>query len=216
MCIATILVGIIPWQDLGDIPAPLSQAASQIMPGWLATTVTLTAVAAAASSVNILLLSFSRDVQVLAIAKVFPKLFAITSKKHGEPVYAVLFLAAFALAGIASGGKISSVATLIAMALLSMQIGLGIVVLRIPTQMLKQYQKSAFRLSRPVLWFFGGGLILLSGGFMILTIQDDPNIATIAGTYLGIGWLYYLIRRRVLANQAIDIDEEIEKACANH
>ena len=216
LCIATILVGIIPWQDLGDISAPLSEASSRIMPSWLATTITLTAVAAAASSVNVLLLSFSRDVQVLAVAKVFPSVFARTSTKHGEPVYAIIFLATFALVGIASGGNISAVATLIAMALLSMQIGLGIVVLRIPTQMSEQYQASAFRLSKPLLTFFGGGLILLSGAFMVLTIQDDPNIATIAGTYIGTGWLYYLVRKRALTNQGINIDQEIEKACASH
>src|SRR5262249_22635161 len=64
--------GPIRWQELGAIAAPVGEAASRLLPAWTAAAIAAAAIAAGATSINGLLLGYSRDVMALANVKVFP------------------------------------------------------------------------------------------------------------------------------------------------
>ena len=60
--VSLAIVGVVPWRELGDTAAPVGRAAALVLPGWAAQFVTLSALAAAATSVNALFLGYSRDI----------------------------------------------------------------------------------------------------------------------------------------------------------
>jgi APA family basic amino acid/polyamine antiporter len=173
------------------------------------TGITLTALAAAASSVNVMLLGYSRDLVALAKSRVLPAVFEKVTGKEQQPVYSILLMVCLALGTVIIGGKISDLATLIVIALLVFQIVLGVAALLIPRKMATQYKKSGFRLGTIMLPFFCGGLIILSLALLLTASVGSPGTALIGGSFILTGVLYYFLRRDALANKDIYIEDRI-------
>jgi APA family basic amino acid/polyamine antiporter len=211
LLVSLAVVGTIRWQELGTIAAPVGEAASRLLPGWIAVTIAAAAIAAGATSINGLLLGYSRDVLALANVKVFPAPLARTSASQGTPVNAVIFLTVLSLLALSLGEGVTQLATIIAIALLILQIFLGIAVLRAPAQLGAEFDAAPLALRRSTLWFFGGGLILISLIFLAIAIVDSPSSVLYAGAHLLAGCVYYVVRGRQLARQGITVEDEIRR-----
>jgi len=209
IAVSLSVVGVIPWQELGGMGAPVSEATARILPGWMTWGITLAMLAASASSINVLLLGFSRDVLALARVKALPEIFARISRKHGEPVNGVLLIAALSLAVVAVGGSIAQLATLTVVALLALQAGLGIAALLIPRSLPDLYQRAGFKLGPVALPFFSVGLIALSLAFLVIAVADDLGVVLIAAAYLLVGMVYYGFRRSALNRRGVDVEQLI-------
>lgn len=209
LLVSLAVVGTIPWQQLGGIAAPVGEAASRILPGWIAFGIAAAAIAAGATSINGLLLGYSRDVLALANVKVFPAVLGEVSSKQGTPVNGVIFLTVLSLLALSLGSGVNELATIIAIALLILQVFLGIAVLAAPRKLGALYRDAPVSLSRGTLWFFGGGLILISLVFLGIAVGDQPKSAWYAGAHLAIGCAYYAARRHHLAKQGIAVDRQI-------
>lgn len=199
LAVSLAVVGTIPWQELGGIAAPVGEASRRLLPGWTAGAITLAAIAAAATSINGLLLGYSRDVLALARAGIFPEMLAKVSRKHGEPVAGVLFLTALSLLALTLATGVTDLATLIAVALLSLQVFLGIAVLRLPSLMPQEYAQAEFRLKPVVLKCFGIGLIAISAAFLFIAVTGNPLGTGAAALYFAVGCAWYLMRQRYLS-----------------
>jgi len=213
--VSLAIVGVVPWQELANTKAPVSEAAGRILPAWLAAAITLTAVAAAASSVNGMLLGYSRDVLALARVKVLPDALAKISERHGEPVNAVLVITGLSFAVILTGGQIADFATLTVVGLLIFQIAVGVAVLMLPRKMNVQYKAAEFSLKGWKLPFFSIGLIVFSTLFLIIVLLDAPQFILLAATYFVVGAVYFYLRRNYLGKHGIHmrklIREEVER-----
>ena len=209
LLVSLAVVGVIPWQQLGGVAAPVSEAAMRILPSWVAVGITAAAVAAGATSVNGLLLGYSRDVLALANVKVFPAGLAKVSANHGTPTNGVLFLTGLSLLALSLGAGVKELATTIAIALLILQIFLGIAVLAAPRKLGAAYREAPLSLRPGTLWFFGGGLILFSLAFLVIAIGGSPRSALYAGIYLAVGCIYYALRQCYLLRRDIAVDREI-------
>ena len=205
------VVGIIPWQELGGISAPVGEASSRILPQWLSSGISLTAVAAAASSVNFILLGYSRDVLALARVRTLPEVLAKISQRHHVPVNGVLFIAGLSLVAISVGGNIADVASLIVFAVLLLQIAMAVVMLQIPSKMPVRYEQAGFRMHPWVHKFFGVGLIIFSLFFMGVTAQGNIKVILIGSVYVLFGALYYSLRRAYLRRRNVHIDLLIQR-----
>jgi APA family basic amino acid/polyamine antiporter len=203
------IVGVIPWQELDGLGAPVGEAAARILPGWMTAGITLAALAAAASSINVLLLGYSRDVLALARVKALPELFGRISRKHGEPVNGVLLIAAISLAAVAIGGTIAQLATVVVIALLALQAALGLAALLIPRRLPELYRAAGFRLGPITLPFFCIGLVVLSVGFLLIAAWGDLTVVLIAAAWLLVGVVYFGVRRSALARRGVDVEELI-------
>ena len=208
--VSVATVGVIPWQELGEIKAPLGEAARRILPAWVAMGITLTALAAAASSVNVMLLGYSRDLVALARARVLPALIEKISGKGQQPVNSILLLVSLALVTVIIGGKISELATLIVIAMLVFQIVLGIAALLVPRKMAKQYVNSGLSMGTITYRFFCIGLIVLSLALLVTASFGNPGTVMIGGFFILAGVVYYLIRRSSLARKGIHIEDRIQ------
>jgi APA family basic amino acid/polyamine antiporter len=165
--------------------------------------ITLTTIAAAATSINALLLAYSRDVLALARARLLPGMLGRISPRHGEPVYGVIFLTALSLSALFLGGNIAGYATLAVVSVLVLQILIGAAALVLPWRMPGRYAASEFRLPVWLLVFFSAGLVLLSLGFLIIALWGSTRVLTAAGAFFLAGACYYVLRRRWLRDKGL-------------
>lgn len=203
--VSIVIVGVIPWQQLGAIAAPVSEAASRVLPRWLATFVTLTAIAAAASSVNAIVLGYSRDILAMARAGMLPERLGRTSGRHGEPTWGVLLISGVCVAAVLAGAGITEYAVLSVVGLLVLQILLGLATLRIPGTMAEQYRSAGFRLPAWQLRFFSAGLVISSVGFLVVVLMDAPGFLLLAVGYLAASLGCYALRRAYLARNGLRV-----------
>jgi len=204
------VVGVIPWQELEGVGAPVGEAAARVLPGWMTNGINLAVLAAAASSINVLLLGYSRDILALARVGALPGTFARISRRHGEPVNAVLLIAGISVGAVAVGGSIAQLATLVVVGLLALQAALGLATLLIPRRLSALYREAGFRLGPVALPFFSVGLIALSLAFLLIAAWGDPKVVLIAAAWLVVGVVYYRFRRSALAKRGVDVAELIQ------
>jgi APA family basic amino acid/polyamine antiporter len=210
------VVGVIPWQELEGVGAPVGEAAARVLPGWMTNGISLAVLAAAASSINVLLLGFSRDVLALARVGALPEIFARISRRHGGPANAVLLITAISMGAIAVGGSIAQLATLVVVGLLALQAALGVATLLIPHRLPAHYRAAGFRLGPVSLPFFSVGLIGLSGAFLVIAASSDPNVVLIAVAWLVVGVVYYGLRRSALTRRGVDVAQLIRDHVEEH
>ena len=106
-----VVPGLIPWQELGTMAAPLSAAASIFLPDWYSTAITIAALLAAGTSINMIIITVSRSFFAVARNKIFPEIFSRVSNRTGEPDTTIILVAAIILAGIAFQGNIAQYAS---------------------------------------------------------------------------------------------------------
>ena len=141
--------------------------------------IVVSALLAAATSINGILFTQARDVRALAEDGRLPHVLAAASS--GIPRAAVLALGGLALAATAAGASIRDYAVLVALCMMLVQAVLGVAVLKIPTRARDAWEQSAFRPSPRVLQFFGWGLIIVSVAFFIMaTLQSPASLVPLA------------------------------------
>ena len=203
--ISLAIVGNIPWRELAGDNAPVATVAGIIFPTWAADIITCTVLAAAATSMNSLLLGYSRDIYVLSQVRILPEIFSKASRKHGNPYNSVILLTTTSIIAVLIGAKISEYATVIVLALMLAQILLGVSTLSLTKVMPGILENSAFRLSPFWRVFFSLGLIVFSTVFFGIGIQGSAASAKMMGVILLTGSLYYLLRKNYLKSRQIDM-----------
>lgn len=155
--------------------------------------VVVSALLAAATSVNGIFFTQARDVRALALDGRLPRVLA--SDQGGIPRAAVLALGGASLVATAAGASIRDYAILTAMCMMTVQAMLGISALRLPKQAPEAWRTSPFKPSPAVLGFFGWGLVIISLAFFALAVLQSPrSVLTYAGA-LAAGAALYRIQR---------------------
>ncbi len=218
--IAIVLVGVVPWQSLAAMDVPVADVARLIFPAWTAKLVVVTILAAAATTINALLLGYSRDVQAVGRARMLPALFGSISTRTEEPVAGVLLLATLALAAVFLGSSLLDYATVVVIALMASQCLIGIATIRLPSRMTAAYEDCGFRLRRKWLRFWGAGLSVASLAFLVIGLTAGAAVVTLtlvitaagAAVY---GWRVYVFRSRGKVLHSVvrnNVDRQIEEA----
>lgn len=204
--VSLTIVGSIHWQLLADIDAPVATVAGMIFPSWAIDIIPCAVLAAAATSINAMLLAYSRDVYVLSRVRVFPQMLSTISKKHGEPSYAVALLTVTSIICVLMGAQISEYAALVVVVLMLTQILLGIATLRLPKIMPGRLSKVEFSLSPFWRVFFSVGLIGFSSLFIVVGLVGNPKSAVLFALFLLAGAFYYLLRRNYLSARGVNME----------
>jgi APA family basic amino acid/polyamine antiporter len=180
------------------------------MPSGVSKIISLTVLAAAASSINGLLFGFSRDVMMLSKVGLFPKALGKVSVKSGEPVNGVITLTLLAVFTLLLGGSITDYVIVTVLGIMFGQILLGWSVLKIPKKMSVSYQKSDFKLGSFFLPFFAYGLMIFSSVFLVVGIYSSTKSFLVASVILLLGSIYFCLRNRYLKLHNIDVVKAIE------
>jgi len=205
-CAVTIaLIAIIPWGRLAATPAAIARASEIALPDYLRPIIPVAALAAIATTINGIVLTYSREVYALARAGIFPLLFSKVSTRHGEPVYGVLMITFLGLAAVAVGGEILQYATAAVAAVMIQQLCIAIAVVRLPGKMPAHFKSAQFKLPRIWRYLLSGTTVLSSVGFIFISLSESTGIrVTVVGAFVA-GVLAYIMRAAWLKKRNIDV-----------
>jgi len=181
---------LVPWQELGLSDRAVVTAAEVFMPDFMVTFVAVSALFAAATSVNGIMLGLSRDFFQGARSGLFPVIFARVQRGTHVPLGAVLMMGVLALTGIQIGAAITSYAQLSLIGLMIIQILTGLALLRLPKIMPDAFAQAKFRMGNRLLPVICILYILFSIGFLIVLSLEKPMLLLIGVSYLLLGLIY--------------------------
>jgi len=209
--VSIALPGLVPWTELGDTVAPLATAAATFLPRWTASLISLGALLAAATTLNGILLSQSRDIFALAKDRVLPRTFAHIHSRFDSPDRAILAMGVIAVIAVMLGASITQYATLAVMCYMVIQILASIAVLLMPQRSPERFEQSEFRLGRFWRIVTAGGLILYSAIFMIAAGFQSLRAAGILVLVLGLGFAYFAGRRWWLKRSGVLMEDLLRR-----
>ena len=205
--VSFVTPGLLPWQELGSLAAPLSAAAATFLPGWYSTAITLAALLAAVTSVNMIVIICSRAIFAVARTRVFPEAISRISPRTGEPTNAILLIAALIGIGIALQGNIAQYASVAVIGWMLYGIFWGLALVRLPKKLPEHYNNARFKLSTKALWVTAIVNIVVGLIFIGVGVSGNllPSLAYLI--LLILGAMYYLWRQRRLAEEGISLEE---------
>jgi APA family basic amino acid/polyamine antiporter len=203
--ITLVLPGLIPWQELGKIVAPMTSASKIFLPEWFAVMITLSALLAAATSANVALITASRSFFALARHKIYPEILSRLNPRTNEPVIALLLVGLLTIGGIALKGNIIQYASANVIGLMFYGIVWSIGLIRLPKVLPDHYQNAEFKLSIPTIWIAATIKISISVVFLYIGIKNNLGPAGIYAVLIVIGATYYFLRERYLTKQGISL-----------
>jgi len=194
--ISLILSGIKTEGGFVGMTTPVLDVAITFLPPWLISALVISIIAAAATTVNGLILGYSRDIFVMAEARLLPDFLAKRSKRHNTPSSSIIAYTLLSVAAILSGSDIEDYALVAVMGLLLQQLFIAVSLYKVPTKMQDEYEGAEFRLPRLVLKIVSVLLFLISGGFIIMMVSTEPIFGLIILAVLGVGTLFYRLRNK--------------------
>lgn len=205
--VSFVTPGLLPWQELGSLAAPLSAAAATFLPGWYSTAITLAALLAAVTSANMIMIICSRAIFAVARTRVFPEAISRISPRTGEPSNAILLIAALIGIGIALQGNIGQYASVAVIGWMLYGIFWGMALVRLPNKLPEHYNNARFRLGKKALWVTA--IVNIVVGLIFIGVGVSGNILPSLGylILLLLGAMYYLWRQRRLAEEGISLEE---------
>jgi len=207
--ISLVIVGHIPWQELANTEAALTVIASTLFPKWIIPIITLTILLAAASSINGLILGYSRDIYILSRVRLLPSFFSKRSiHATTNSIFLLTLLSAIA---VLIGAKITEYATTIVILMMLAQMLLGISCLRLEYKSPKKQIGSQIKLT--VFWrkFFAIGLTLLSLAFSLIGMFSSPISTLISIVIILFGACYYFLRVKHITSTGICTSQKISE-----
>lgn len=211
MLVAVALPGLIPWTDLGTTTAPIATAAATFLPKPLAAAISLGALAAAATTLNGILLGQSRDVYALACDRIFPVALAQLHPRFLTPHRAILMVGLASVIGVISGATITQYATMAVLGFMIVQILAAGAVYVLPTRDYDRYLRAEFKLNPIGRVVASVGLGVYSVAFLLLAAVQSPRAAGTFIALLFLGVVYFEWRRRLMKRGGIDLNEALRK-----
>ncbi|MDD9891801.1 MAG: amino acid permease [Gammaproteobacteria bacterium] len=201
-----VVPGLIPWQELGAIAAPLSAAAATFLPEWYSTAITLAALLAAGTSINMIIITCSRSFFAVARNRIYPDIFNRVSRRTGEPDTTIILVAFVILGGIAFQGNIAQYASVSVIGWMLYGIIWGVALVLLPKKLPDHYNNAQFKLSPTWLWITAVVNIVIGALFIFIAVRDNTAPALGYFFLLFLGVVYYLLRQRVLAKEGISLE----------
>ncbi|MEM9744952.1 MAG: APC family permease [Pseudomonadota bacterium] len=217
--ITLVLPGLIPWQQLGNLVAPMGTAARLFLPEWFAVVITVSALLAAATSINVIVLTTSRSFFALARNHIYPEQLSRLNQRTGEPDLALVLVGALALIGVALQGEIIEYAAVTVIGMMLYGLVWAIALLRLPATFPEQYANARLQLRPSTLLLVAVVKIVVSLGFLFVGIRDNPAPAALYLVLLAAGAVYYAIRQSHLKRLGISLDTLLRRdveAAAKH
>ena len=201
-----VVPGLIPWQELGSIVAPLSAAAATFLPEWYSIAITIAALLAAITSINMTIITNSRSFFAVARNKIYPDLFSKVSARTGEPNITIIIVAVVILIGVAFQGNIRQYASVSVIGWMLYGIIWGIALVRLPKKLPDHYNNAHFKLGASALWTTATVNIIVGVIFIYIAVRDNTAPAMGYFFLLFLGAVYYFFRQRILARRGISLE----------
>lgn len=214
LVVAVALPGLLPWDTLEGSPATLARASEVFLPKWFSGFIALSAMLGAGVNINAWFLTQTRDIYAMARDGILPATLAHVNERRGEPDRAILLAIAIAAGGLLLGARVREYAITLVLAMTSLQIFAGFVILLAPSRVPDLDARSTMRLGRAGRIVVGGGFSLMSAVFWLAGASQSPRGTVVFFGIVAAGGLYYALRRRALRRQGRSIEEMLTKDLA--
>ncbi|KGE04378.1 APC family permease [Pseudohaliea rubra] len=191
LAVTLTLVGLAPWDTLAADPAPVLTAARTVLPDTLVLVLALTAVAAGASSINGILLGYSRDLSALVERRLLPRVLLLHASSMAESAAGVVPMTMLALLAVLSSADIAALATQAVLGILFVQVLLGLALVRLAGSAPERLQHTGLRLHPVLLRCFAWLLVSVSVAAGGLVAAMSPDKAAVAAGFLFTGWVVH-------------------------
>ena len=205
--------GVVNWQDLASGDATLSRVALVFLPASVGAFIAFAAICAIATSINGLLLSKSRDVFSLAVDRVFPKALADV-ERFGEPRGALFAMCGVAIIGVSMQRSFVEYASMSVLCVMVIHILQGVAILLLPSRMPGHFEAAEYKLGHGARLFWGLGLVVLASVFILSGLAGDRVGGIVYLIACGIGALWYVARKWMLAKQGLSIEQLLREHAA--
>ncbi len=199
--VALAVTGLIPWQQLSGVKIAAATAADAFLPRAGTVVIMLSALLAAATSVNGSLLGKSRDLFALARDGVLPEVLGRSNKKHGGPDAAIIFIGCLAIAGVTMAKSFAQYATMTVLCLMVTQILAGAVILLLPRKLPEQFARAPFKLPAIVRVACGVSVILVSFGYIVIGTWQSLRSMLLFLAVCSLGGVVYAVRKSFQGRQ---------------
>lgn len=217
--VTLVLPGLVPWQRLGTIVAPMGTAAATFLPDWFAVVITLSALLAAATSINMSVLTTSRSFFALARNRVYPEVFSRLNPRTHEPHFALLLVVVFVMIGIAVQGDIVQYAAVTVIGSMLYGMVWAVAMLRLTRAFPEHYGSASFQLKPRTIWIIATIKMIVSVAFLYVGFRDNPVPGLIYLVLLVSGAVYYHFRQQFLVREGISLAallrREVDEAAAS-
>lgn len=191
--------------DLTSGETPVLSLARQTLPVWMLDAFVMAILAAAATSINSLIMAYSRDIMVVARSGFLPKKVGVISKTTRTPVSAIILLTLLTCLAIILGHRVEDFVVMAVVGLMIQQIFLAICMWRIPKMMQEQYAAAAFRLPVWLIRLVSVVLIIVSVGFIVLLLMAELSIVLLLGGLIFLGVIYFITVYAWKKSKGIDV-----------
>ena len=209
--IPLVVPGLVPWRELSTLAAPVSAASAIFLPAWFSVAITVSALLAAGTSINVLFITASRSAFGVARTGIFPEILSRVSPRSGEPAAALLFVAMITLVGVAIQGTIVQYASITVIGWMLYGIIYGLALVRMPKALPEHYSKARFRLRPRVLYVVATVTISFGLVFIFVAVRDNFVPALIYLALVASGGIYYVLRKRYLDTTGVALEELLGK-----
>lgn len=205
--VSLILTGTDVDVDYATAVTPVLEVAKTTLPGWLVDALVISIVAAAGTTINSLILGYSRDILVLSKAKIFPEFLSHISNRFGTPVNSILAFTILSILAVLIGTRIEDFIIITVIGLMIQQMFLSVCLVRIPSLLGKEYENAKFKLSKPVIYGVSILLFIISAMFILINIKENLVIVLFMAGILGAGILYYMLVSKYWSKRNVSIRE---------
>lgn len=194
--VSLVLSGVNIGVPFAEMATPVLDVAGTYLPGWIISALVISILAAAATTVNGLILGYSRDIFVIAQKRLLPKILAERSEKYNTPYTAIITYTLLSMAAILTGSDIENYALVAVLGLLLQQLFIAVSLYRVPVVMKDEFAKAEFRLGTSILKIVSVLLFIISSAFITMMVIDAPAFGFIVSGVLITGSVIYRIAKK--------------------
>jgi APA family basic amino acid/polyamine antiporter len=194
VALVAVLVGVVPWTELGH-PSDVGTAAASFLPPWAAGVVAAGALFAVVTTVNTSLLVASRTVMRAGRDGVFPEVLAYVDPRFGTPVVSLLVLGIPPLFLVPIADELVGLAAFIGLASLTAYFFSAVGLWNLPREFPDHYENAAFMLHRErglLLAVVAGALA--TAAFWVVSLLRLPVVGLVLVGWFVLGYAAYRYR----------------------
>ncbi len=209
--IVVVAVGVMHWQDLAGLEAGIAMVALEFMPWWAGAFVALAAVVGGVTTVNTLIVTYSREIMRAARDEVFPSSLARLHPNYQSPQRAVLLLGVPALFIIPFSPSPTLLAPGLGLVLLYAFFLLAVAAWRLPAQFPERYENATVRLSPAVLKLIAIGGALSTVLFWVLLVSQLLWMGVLILGWIALGYPVFRYRAAQLQREGTDLRKRLRR-----
>ena len=203
--VVVVAVGVMHWTELAGVEAGIAVVALEFLPWWASGLVALAAVVGGLTTVNTLIVTYSREIMRAARDDVFPSTLARLHPTHESPTRAVLLLGVPPLLIVPFTPSPTLLAPGLGMVLLYAFFLLSVAAWRLPTVFPDRYRNAPVRLPRVALMGAAVGGGVSTAVFWLLLSSQLPWMGLLILAWVGVGYLVFRYRLVRFERRGVDL-----------